>query len=141
MEDRLHVGVGGIEGLLIEAQIVLVVLADALLVEDAQHLVKAIIDFSVQTWYLHDDAVMVQTIHKRVGNAMSDKMVVVIVCLVPDVDDRGLYLAHGMPQQIDGYHGQGMTVGTGGHDVLRVLVVNAQILAEAQGLGGQPCLL
>ena len=124
MENRLHVCVGCIEGTLVEAQIVLIVLTDTLLVEDAKHLVKPVVDLAVQAGYLHDDAVVVQAVDKLVGNTTCNWTVVVVVCLMANVDDGLLYIPHGVAQQIDGHHGQGMTVSAAGDNVLRVLIVN-----------------
>jgi len=44
-------------------------------------------------------------------------------------------------QQIHGYHRQGMAVAAFLDDVLRVLVLHAEVLSEAERLRLQPCLL
>ena len=44
-----------------------------------------------------------------------------------------------MPQQIDGHHGQG-TFATFGH-IVRIVILNAKILAETQRFRLKPCLL
>ena len=141
MEDGLHVGVGQVEGLLVEVQVVLVVGAHVALVEDAQHLVQAVVHLAVQTRYLNDDAVVVQAVHEPVGNAAHDGPAVVVEGLMAHVDHRLLNLSHAVPQQVDGHHRQRVAVGAVGNDVLRVLVVHAQVLPEAQRLSGQPRLL
>ena len=124
MENGLHIGVGRIEGVFVDIQIVLIVLADPLLVKDAQHLVKPVVNLSVQAGYLYDNAVMVKTIDKLIWNTTRDELVVVIVRLVTDIDDGVFYLANGMSQQVDSHHRQGMTVNAVGYNILRILVVN-----------------
>ena len=137
----MHLAVGGVEGTIVKMKIVLVVNADAALVKDAKNLVKTIVNDAVQTRYLHNDAVVVQALHKTVGYALHHGLVLIVEHLMAHIDDRVFYVAHRVAKQVDSHHRQGMAVGTVGHDVLRVLVVHAQILAEAKGLGGQPRLL
>ena len=141
MDDRLHVGVCRVEGTLVETQVVLTLAADTRLVEDAQHLVETVVDTSVETRYLHEDAVVVEAVDEPVGYSLGDGFVVIVERLVADIHHRLVYLADGVSQQVDGYHRQCVAVVTIGHDVLRVLVVYAQVLSEAERLRGEPCLL
>ena len=141
MNNWLHVAVGRFVGVVVNTQVVLVVIADARLVEDAQYLVQTVVHLSVQTRYLNDDAVVVQAVDELIGNTSCDGFVVVAEHFVTYVNDGFLNLADRMSQQIDGYHGQGVPVGAVCNNVLRVLVVYAQVLPEAQRLGGKPRLL
>ena len=141
MEDGLHVLIGSIDSPVVEIQIVLVVLVYATLVEDAQHLVKPVVYLPVQTRYLYNDAVVVQAVYKLVGNALLQWLVVIVEGLVTHIDHGGLYIAHSMTQQIHSHHRNGVPIRASAHDVLRVLVVHAEILAEAQRLRGKPGLL
>ena len=93
---------------------------------------------SVQTRYLHNDTVMCQTIHERVGQPLRHDVVIIVTRLVAHVQHRFLYVAHLMAQQINGHHRQGMSPI---RHVLRIRIVYAQILPEAQRLSVQPSLL
>ena len=141
VEYRLHVGIGRLEVLLIHVQEMLVVAAYVALVEDAQHLVQPVVYLPVQAWYLDDDAVVVQAVNELVGNSLRDGLLVVVESLVAHIHNWFVDVAHGVPQQVDGHHGQGMAVGAVGHYVLWVLVVYAQVLSETQRLCWQPRLL
>ena len=141
MENRLHVIIGIGVGCIVESQTVLVRLADTALVEDAEHLLKPVVHLTAKPGYLHDNAVVVQAVDEPVGNAPHDRFVVVVVHLLADIYHGVLNLAHTVSQQVHGHHGQRMAVRAVGYDVLGILVVNAQILTEAQGLRRQPCLL
>ena len=141
MDDGLHVGISGIVDAVIETQVVFALAADACLVEDAQHLVEPVVDTAVETGNLHEDAVVVETVDKAIGDALRHGYVIIVERLMAHVDHGFFYLADGMPQQVDGHHRQCVTVGTVGNDVAGVLVVYAQVLSEAEGLRGEPCLL
>ena len=141
MEDGLHLLVSTIEHRVLDGQVVMIVLVDAALVEDAEHLVQMIIDLAVQTGYLYKDAIVVQTVHKLVGDAFYDRFVLIVERLVANINDRIINVADSMSQQVDSHHRDGRTVRPRHVDVLRVLVVYAQILTEAQRLRGKPRLL
>ena len=127
--------------MVVKTQIVLALVAHTLLVEDAQHLVQTIVDPAMQARNLNDDAVVVQTVYEMVGNAMLDGFVVVVESLMAHIYHRLLYIAHGVAKQVDRHHREGMAVGTVVNDILRILVVNAQVLSEPQRLGWKPRLL
>ena len=74
------------------------------LVKDAQHLVKTVVNLAVQTRNLHDDAVVSQTLDKRIGKAVYHPVVVVIVAVVIDIEYGNFDISHLVPQQIDGNH-------------------------------------
>ena len=141
MEDGLHVAIGTVERLFVKRKIVLAVVAHASLVEDAQNLIQTVVNLAVKARYLNDDAVVVQTVDELVGNAAGYRLVLVVESMMADIDHRLLYLAYCMAKQIDGNHGKGMPVGAVADHVLRILVVNAKILAETKQLRGQPRLL
>ena len=81
---------------------------------------------------------MRQTVDKGVGQPLYHLVAEIILSLVMYIEHRFLYLSHAMAQQIDSHHGQRIAVGS---HVLRITVLSAQILAEAQCLRFQPCLL
>ena len=58
-----------------------------------------------------------------------------------DVKHRLLDVTNLMTQQIDGNHRNGMTVAAVLDDVLRILIVNTQVLAETERLRLEPGLL
>ena len=120
VEDTLHLAVVAVETV-VETQQMLVRLVPVRLVEDAQHLVQAVVYLSVQTWYLHDDAVVRQAVDERVRQSFGDHLAVVVIRLVVHVDHRLLDVAHLVAQQVDGHRGQGMVA----IHVLRVGVVHA----------------
>ncbi len=111
------------------------------LVENAQHLLKAVVHLAPQQWYLHDDAVVLQAFHKLVGHALGHLLVLVVVGLVAYVDNGVLDMAHPMAEQIDGHHGHGKFPVLFLQHVLLVVVLERQIAAEAQRFGGQPRFL
>ena len=94
---------------------------------------------TAQKGYLDDDAVVRKTIDKRVGQSLGHELPVVVVGLVPDVQHWLVDVAHTVPQQIDGHHGQ-RTLATVNH-IVRTVILNAKILAEAQRLRLKPSLL
>ena len=128
-------------GAVVVVQEVLAVWRVKRLVEDAQHLVEAVVYLPVQTRYLHDDAVMGQALDERVGQALGHRVAVIVVGIVAHIEHRLLYVTHLVPQDIDGHHGKGIPLTAVGDDVLLALVLHAQVLAEAQGLRLQPGLL
>ena len=141
MENRLHISICIVVGGIVKAQVVLVVCVHESLVENAEDLVETVVHFAVQQRYLHDDAVVVQTIHKFVRYAPHHGLVLVIVYLVTYVYYRVFYLAYLMPEQINRHHRQGVAVGAVSHDILRILIVHSEILTEAKSLRGKPRLL
>ena len=112
------------------------------LVEDAQHLVEAVVNFPVQARNLHDDAVVRQALHKGVVDTLLHQIVIVVVHLVVHIDHGCVNVPHGVAKQVDCHHGQGMGPaaqfeGIGnprfrvGHHVLLVAILGAEVLAEA----------
>ena len=74
----LHVLITGIE-IILYPQFMLVVIVHAGLVENAQHLVQSVVDLPMQSWYLHDDTVMCQAVHERIGKSLGHRIAVVVV--------------------------------------------------------------
>ena len=118
-----------------------VVVVDTTLVEDGEHLVQPVIDFSMQTGNLYNNTVVVQAVYKLVRDAPNNGFFLVVKHLTTNVNYGVFNIAHIVTQQVDGHHRQSMAVGAVSHDVLWILVVYTQILAEAQGLRRQPGLL
>ena len=136
MEYALHVAVALVVDVVVEGQGVLVGLVSPFLVEDAEHLVQPVVYLSVQARNLHDDAVVYQTLHERVGHALRHQLVVIVIRLVAHIDDRLFDVAQRMSQQVYRDHGQRMLVYAFLHDVSRILILCAQVLSEAQYLCG-----
>ena len=116
----------------------LVLLVGLALVEHGEHLVEAVVDLAVQTGYLYDDAVVRQTAYERVGQTARHYVAVVVFRIVLHVEHRLLDVAYLVAQNIDRYHRQTVSAVI---DVALVLVLHAQILAEAERLSRHPRLL
>ena len=95
------------------------------LVEDAEHLVQAVVDLSVQTGNLHDDTVVCQAVDKGIGQPPRNNVVVIVVGVAAHIEHRLLDVAHLMAQEINGNHGDGVAFGRVWHQVFRVGIVYA----------------
>ena len=82
---------------------------------------------------------MCQAIDEGVWQSLCHGLLVVVVCLVLDVEHRLVDVSHAVPQQIHSHHWQGV-LATSKH-VVGVVVLHAEVLAEAQCLRLEPCLL
>ena len=112
------------------------------LVENAQNLVQPVVYLAVKQRNLHDDTVVYQTVDERVGHAVLHFFAVVVECLVTYVHHRFLYVAHAVPQKIDGYHRQCVAlVAAFLLHVLFCVILCGKIAAEAESFCVQPCLL
>ena len=107
------------------------------LVKNAQHHVEPVVDLSVQSGNLDNDAVMGQAFHKGVRQSLCYDILVVVTGLVAHVQYGFFYLPHLMTKQIDGHHRKRIVAG----HILRIAVLHPQILAEAQRLRLYPRLL
>ena len=136
----LHVGVAAVERI-IEIEHLLVVAVLTRLVENAQNLVQSSVDLTVKTRYLYDDAVVRQAVNKGIRKPLRHKITIVVERIVTHVENWLLDVTNLMTQQIDGHHRNGMAVAATLDNVLRVLVVNAQVLAEPKRLRFEPGLL
>ena len=128
-------------GTFIDGEHLLCLRCDTRLVEDAQHLVEAVVHLATETRNLHDDAIVREAVHKGVGKTFCHYLVIVVVCLVIDIQDRLFDVAHLVPENIDRHHRQGGAVLALGVDVLGTGVLHAEILSEAQCLRFHPRLL
>ena len=141
MEDVLHLSVP-IVCRLVYVQHLSVAAVLVGLVEDAQHLYEAVVYPAMQERYLHDYAVVHQALHEWVRHPLCHLHAIVVVGLVPDVQHRLLDVSHPMPEQVYGYHRDAVAVGIGVlQDVVGVGVLRAEVLAEAERLRLEPCLL
>ena len=111
------------------------------LVEYAEHLFKAVVHAPLQSWYLHDYAVVCKALHERLLLSVLDHLSVVVVYIMVYVYHRLLNVAHTMPEQIDSHHGVGKAFRRVAAYVQLVAVLRTKILAEAQCLRVEPCLL
>ena len=109
------------------------------LVENAQQPLQPVMDVSMQQGNLNDDTAVRQALHKGVRHAFGHGLVIVVHGMVVDVEDRLLDVAHTMAKQIDGDHRHGVLAVIG--HVTRVLILQSEILAEAQRLCLHPRLL
>ena len=92
-KNVLHVGIILVH-LVINAQNAVVVLITARLIEDAQHHVKPVVDITVQTGNLDDNAIVRQTVDKRVGKAFRHHVAIIVKRLVVDVKYRLFYVTN-----------------------------------------------
>ena len=111
------------------------------LVEYTEHLLQPVVDTATEQGYLDDDTVVREALYKGVVLLAYNLIAIVVIGIVIDVDDRCLYVVHPMAEQIDGYHRQGVLVGTILHYVFFAAILGTKVLAEPQGLGFQPRLL
>ena len=111
------------------------------LIEDAEYLLQPVVYLAFQQGNLHDDAVVLETLHEGVGLGERHFIPVVVVYFVPCIHDSFVDVADAVPEEI---HGNGrkcvFPVGVLAH-VLLVVVLQGEILPEAQCLRLQPCLL
>ena len=140
--DVEHVVIVGIF-LFVDVDDMVVELVGSVLVEYAEHLFKPVVDMSVQTGYLYNDAVVYKALDKGVWQALGNFVPVVVVRLVVDVEDRLFDVAHFVPQQVDGNHWYGISVFETFLflNIIGVRILCSKVLAETQRLGFDPGLL
>ena len=119
-----------------------VILVFERLVEHAQNFLQPVIDSAVQTRNLHNNAFMRQALNKRVGQSLRHHVTLVIIGMMFHVKNGFFYIAHAVSQQINGYHRDATTrqLIVLQH-VIRIGILCAQILAEAERFGFEPRLL
>ena len=137
VQDVLHISIAAVCAI-VDAEDMVVTLVLVRLVEDTQHHVQAIVDPAMQTGYLHNDAVVRQTVDEGIRKACRHHVAVVVERLVVHVEHRFLDVAHLVAQQVDGHHRQGVAILL---HILGVRVVYAQVLTESECLRFEPCLL
>ena len=111
------------------------------LVEYAEHLLKTVVHTAFQSRYLHDYAVVGETLNERVFLALLYHLAVVVEHVVVDINHRLLNVADSMSEKVNGNHWICESFRRVFADVYLVTVLRTQILAEAQGLRVEPCLL
>ena len=111
------------------------------LVEHAQHLLQTVVDIALQTWYLHDDAVVRKALYKRFCIALSNNVAVIVENVMVYVYYRFLDVAYLMAKQIDSHHRIGKALFVCLADIVLVVVLCSKILAESQCLSVEPSLL
>ena len=137
VQYTFHIGIVTV-GLIIYTQQARIVLITTALVENAQYHVQTVVDITVKTGNLYNDAIMCQTVDKRIWKSFRNNVVVIVKRLVVHIENGLLYVADLMPKKIDCYHRERMA---GITHVLRIGIVYTQILTETQSLGLQPRLL
>ena len=141
VQDVFHLGIS-LECLVIYSQHLAVMSVLVGLVEDAQHLHQSVVHTAVKQRNLYDDAVVYETLHKRVGHPCGHLHSVIVVRLVLYIKHGLLDVAHAMSEQIDGYHRYAPTIGVIIlDDVVGIGILRTEVLAETQRLRLQPCLL
>ena len=93
VQNALHVTVVRVESL-VYTQHLFVVVVPVFLVEHAQHHVQAVVYLAMKTRYLHDNALVGQALHKGVWQPMRHHIVVIVACLMVDIQHRLLNVAH-----------------------------------------------
>ena len=66
------------------------------LIENTQYFIKPVVDLPMQTGNLHNDAVVGQTFNECVGHTLGDKLLIIVVCLMADIDDGLLNVTKAM---------------------------------------------
>ena len=140
MQHIHHVVVVGIF-VLVNLKHLLCVALNIGLVEHAQYLLQTVVDIALQSWYLHNYAVVYKTLYKRFGIALGNDVAVIVENIMVYVYYRLLDVAHLMAKQIYSYHRVGKALFVGLADIVLVVVLCAKILAESQRLGVEPSLL
>ena len=108
MKDMLHVGIIAIY-LVVDLKHAIVIRIPVGLVENAQYHVQTVIDMPMQTRDLNNDAVVRQTVYKRIGEPFRHHMVVIVHSLVVHVKHWFLDITDFMTEEVNGHHGKGLT--------------------------------
>ena len=140
MNDTQHVGIVLIGGL-VKTQCLLAAALLVTLVEDAQHTVKPIARTNAKTGYLDDDAVVSQTVNKRIGQSLRHHTSIIVVRLAAHIQHRLLDVAHLMPKNIHRHHRDSVCTPPLRLHVLLVGILRTKILTKTKRLRGQPGLL
>ncbi len=111
------------------------------LVKNAQHTLKPVVHLSLEQGYLHNNAIMGETFHKRFFLSLRHDLSIIVEHIMVDIDHRFLDVAHAMAKQINSYHRIGKPFRRIVTDIYLVAVLCTKILAKAQRLGIEPCLL
>ena len=127
---------------LIDIEHLMIVFVFLLLVKYTQYLCQTVVYPSMQERNLYDYAVVCKAFHKRVGHAVCHLIAVIVIRFVTHVKYRLLDVAHTVTEQIHGNHRYGISVRIiVFFDIVRIDILCAEILAEAQRLRFQPRFL
>ena len=126
---------------LVNVQNLLVLYILPTLVEDAQHLLQAIIDLSMKKRNLNDNAVVGETVDKWIRQPFGNQMAIVVVRLATNIKHRLVNVTHLMAKQIHCNHGDGIGAFMLRQHVGYVGILGPQVLTEAQRFCFKPSLL
>ena len=85
---------------------------------------------------------MGETLDKAVGYSFFHRVAIIIEALMIHIQDRLLYMAYGMTENIDSHHGHGIPlIASLPKHVLFQAILNAQILPESECLTLEPRFL
>ena len=79
------------------------------LVEHIQDFLQTIVHLTMQQRNLYDDAVMRQTLHKRIRQTLGYLLTIVVILLMIHIENRFLDVTHTMAQQVNCHHRQTVT--------------------------------
>ena len=111
------------------------------LVKQAKNLLQAIVNSTMQQRNLHNDAIMLQTLYKRIRNTLLYFFAIIIISMMVDIYNRLLYLTDTMPQKIDSYHRNCILLMLFLQHILLIVILQCKITTETQSLSWQPGFL
>ena len=120
-----------------------IILVALRLIQHTEHLVKPVVDNTMEQRDLDDDTVMHKTLYKGVRHAFGHLTSFIVVSLVTYIQHRHVNVADPVTHYIDGHHRIGETLMAAllSVDIVLVTVLGAKILTEAKGLRLYPRLL
>ena len=80
---------------------------------------------------LYDDAVVHETVYKRIRYSLCHDIAIVVIRIVVDIYHRFFDIPHPMPEQINGNHRYGIALLAVFLYIVLVAVLRTKILAEA----------
>ena len=104
------------------------------LVKQAKNLLQTIVYPTMQQRNLYNDAIMLQTLNKRIRNTLLYFFAIISISMVVDIYNRFLYLTDTMPQKIDSYHRNSILLMLFLQHILLVVILQSKITAETQSL-------
>ena len=115
----------------IYSQYSLILLVSKSLVEDTQHFLQVIIHLTSEQRNLYDDAVVLQTLHKRIRLIKHYLLPLVVVNAMLGIDHRLVDFTYTMPQQIHCNRRKSILVVRFFRHILLVVILQGEILTEA----------
>ena len=140
MDDILHIVVTFIR-LFVKSKDMRVILVSLGLVEDTQNLVQPIVYLPVKQRYLNYYAIVNKTLDEWIGHTLGNHIAIIVVGLMINIDHWLLNIANTVTQEVDGNHRDCIPFFAILADIPLIAILSPKILAEAQSLGFQPCLL